>query len=196
MKELLLVDCCVRGKGSRTRKLVEAFLEGLGENRFQVTVVNPEAEGMTPLTGANFARREELVERGELDHPRFHYARQFARADVVVFAAPLWELSFPAILKVYIENVSVKGVTFGCDADGLFGSCRGSRLIFLTTRGERYEGSDMEQGSRYLEAMSKFFGFGGYSCIAADGLDAAGADPRIILADACGRARGLAGSLS
>lgn len=191
-----MVDCCVRGKESRTRKLADAFLEGLDPKKFHVTRISPEAEGLLPLAGANFAQREKLVAEGELDHPRFHYARQFAQADAVVFAAPMWELSFPAILKIYLENISVKGLTFGCDADGLFGSCRGSRLIFLTTRGERYEGSDMEQGSRYLEAMSKFFGFGGYSCIAADGLDAAGSDPRIILADACGRARGLAASLS
>ena len=196
MKELLLIDCCIRGKDSRTRKLADAFLEGLDRKKFQVSVVNPEAEAMTPLVGASFAQRERLVEEGQLDHPRFHYARQFSQADVVVFAAPLWELSFPAILKVYIENVSVKGLTFGCDADGLFGSCRGSRLIFLTTRGERYAGSDLEQGSRYLEAMAKFFGFGGYACVAADGLDAAGADSKTILADACGRARGLAASLT
>ena len=195
MKELLFIDCCVRGKDSRTRKLADAFLEAVDQNKYHVSEVDPEAEGMLPLTGANFARREKLVEEGALDHPRFHYARQFAQADVVVFAAPLWELSFPAILKVYIENVSVKGLTFGCDADGLFGSCRGSRLIFLTTRGERYQNSDLEQGSRYLEAISRFFGFKGYSCIAADGMDVAGADPRIILADARGRARGLAASL-
>lgn len=195
MKELLLIDCCIRGKESRTRKLTDAFLEGLDKQKYHVTVVSPEAEGMVPLTGANFARREELVEAGELDQPRFFYAQQFAQADVVVFAAPMWELSFPAILKIYLENVSVKGITFGCDAQGLFGSCQGSRLVFLTTRGERYAGGDMEQGSRYLEAMAKFFGFENYTCIAADGLDANGADAKTILADACGRARGLAGSL-
>ena len=196
MKELLLIDCCVRGKDSRTRKLADAFLEGLDRKAFHFTELCPEAEGMLPLTGANFAQREKLVAEGQLDHPRFHYAHQFAQADVVVFAAPMWELSFPAILKVYIENVSVRGVTFGNDADGVFGSCRGSRLVFLTTRGERYADNDLEQGSRYLEAMAQFFGFHHYSCVSADGLDAAGADPRILLADACGRARGLAGSLS
>jgi len=196
VKELLLIDCCVRGRESRTRKLADAFLEGLNSGKFHVTTVSPEAEGMVPLTGANFARRERLVEEGELDHPRFHYARQFAQADVVVFAAPMWDLSFPAILKVYIENVSVQGLTFRSGADGTSGACQGSRLIFLTTRGDRYAGSDLEQGSRYLEAMARFFGFGGYACIAADGLDAAGADPRTILADACGRAKGLAASLS
>lgn len=190
-----MVDCCIRGKESRTRKLTDAFLMGLDRNVYSVTEVSPEAEGMVPLTGANFAQREKLVEEGQLDHPRFFYASQFARADVVVVAAPFWDLSFPAILKVYLENVSVKGITFDCDSDGTFGCCRGSRLIFLTTRGERYEDGDMEQGSRYLEAMSKFFGFDSYACIAAEGLDMKGAEVKNILADACGRARGLAASL-
>lgn len=195
MKELLFIDCCIRGKESRTRKLASAFLEAVDQSKYHITTVNPEAEGMSPLTGANFAQRERLVEEGSLDHPRFHYARQLAQTDVAVFAAPMWELSFPAILKIYLENVSVKGLTFNVDADGTFGACRGSRLVFLTTRGERYDTSDLDQGSRYLEAMSQFFGFKEYRCIAADGLDIPGADPKTILADACGRARGLAASL-
>ena len=196
MKELLVIDCCVRGKESRTRKLLDAFLEGVDKGKFHVTTVNPEAEGMVPLTGANFVQREKLVEEGNLDHPRFFYAQQLAQADAVVIAAPMWDLSFPALLKIYIENVSVRGITFRCDDDGIFGSCRGSRLIFLTSRGENYGSSDMEQGSRYLEAMARFFGFENYSCIAAEGLDVKGANLWTILADACGRARGLAGSLS
>ena len=61
MKELLLVDCCVRGKESRTRKLVDAFLEGLDPKKFHVTRISPEAEGLLPLAGANFAQREKLV---------------------------------------------------------------------------------------------------------------------------------------
>lgn len=195
MKELLFIDCCIRGKESRTRKLAAAFLEAVDRSKYHITTVNPESEGMVPLTGANFAQRERLVEEGNLDHPRFYFAHQLAQADVAVFAAPMWELSFPAILKIYLENVSVKGLTFNVDADGTFGACRGSRLVFLTTRGERYDTGDLEQGSRYLEVMSKFFGFKDYSCIAADGLDVQGADPKTILADACGRARGLAASL-
>ena len=195
MKELLFIDCCVRGEKSRTKKLGQAFLGAVDQGKYHITVVDPVAEGMLPQTGAFFDQRERLLERGALDHPRFRYAHQFSQADVVVFAAPFWDLSFPAILKIYIENVSVDGITFGCNAQGLYGTCQGSRMIFLTTRGGYYTGSPQEQGSRYLEALKDFFGFQSYSCIAADGLDAEGADSAGILADACGRARGLAASL-
>ncbi len=195
MKELLLVDCCVRGRVSRTRKLAAAFLEAVDQNKYHITQVVPEAEGMQPLTGAYFAQRERLLADKRLDHPRFFYAHQFAQADVVVLAAPFWDLGIPAILKIYLENVSVEGISFGTDAEGVFGTCRGSRLILLTTRGGRYENSDLEQGSRYIEALHRFYHFGGYTCVAADGLDVPGADAAGILADACGRARGLAASL-
>lgn len=80
------------------------------------------------------------------------------RADAIVLAAPLWDLSFPALLKVYIENVSVEGITFGCGAAGCYGICRAQRMAFLTTRGSVYEGSHLEMGSRYLQAMAEFFG--------------------------------------
>lgn len=195
MKELLLVDCCIRGAQSRTRALADAFCAALDSERFHLTRLFPEQEGMLPLTGAFFRQRQQLLEQGALDHPRFRYARQFAAADAVVFAAPFWDLSFPALLKIYVENISVDGITFGCNAQGIHGLCRGSHLALLTTRGGFYGGTPGEQGSRYLEALSGFFGFSRYTCIAAEGLDADGTDPEALLARACEQARQLAHDL-
>ena len=39
MKELLLIDCCIRGKEYRTRRLMEAFFEGVDKSEFHVTTV-------------------------------------------------------------------------------------------------------------------------------------------------------------
>ena len=170
MKTLLFVDCCIRGDHSRTRKLGEKFLSKVPA-QWKVQILELEAEGLNCLSGAFFQQREELLRMGELNHPRFRYAWQFAQADVVVFVAPLWDLSFPALLKVYIENVSVKGITFDTNKQGCYGICHAKDMIFLTTRGGFYEGTPMEMGSRYLEAMAKFFGIPNYTCIAAEGLD-------------------------
>ena len=125
-------------------------------------------------------------------HPRFRYAHQFAQADRIVIAAPFWDLSFPALLKVYIEQVSVDGITFGSTESGLQGLCRASQLVFLTTRGGFYTGDAMEMGSRYLDALHTFFGIGAYTCIAADGMDVAGFDAAASLAAAIDRAKALA----
>lgn len=195
MKQVLFIDCCIRREESRTRRLAQAFLDALDPEWYHVTLLDPEGEALQPLTGAFFRAREELLARGELDHPRFRYAHQLAQADLVVIAAPFWDLSFPALLKIYIENVSVDGITISCDREGIHGICKASHMVFLTTRGAVFGGSPLEQGSRYLETMAAFFGIPEYACIAAEGLDLAGADVPRLLEAACAQARELAASL-
>ena len=145
-------------------------------------------EPLLPLMEGGFAQRDELLQRGDFTHRRFDYAWQFQRADAILIAAPFYDLSIPALLKVYIENVSVDGITFLCDADGLRGNCRARSMTFLTSRGGFYENSPDEMGSRYMEALCGFFGTGTYRCVAADGVDMDPAQTPGILAEACERA--------
>ena len=194
MKEVLLVDCCVRREESRTARLAWAFVKGLDEAQYAVSVIRPDEERMRPLTGESLRERDRLLEAGALDRPRFDYAKQFAGADIVVFAAPFWDMSFPALLKIYVENISVEGITFQTSADGLKGLCRGRMMVLLTTRGGYYGGTDMDQGDSYIHALQKFYGFGRFACVAAEGLDT-GADPEPLVAAAEDRARALAASL-
>ncbi len=194
MKTLLYIDCCIRGSHSRTRCLAEHFLAKVLP-QWDVQILELEAEGLNCLSGAFFQQREELLRMGELNHPRFRYARQFAKADLVVFAAPLWDLSFPALLKVYIENISLKGITFETNEQGCYGICQAKHMVFLTTRGGFYEGTPMEMGSRYLEAMAKFFGIPQYACVAAEGLDMPTTDVEKSMEDAFRKAEALAGEI-
>lgn len=191
MKRLLYVDCCIRGRASRTRQLGEAFLTALPAD-WSVSRLELMREDLHCLQGEFFEARQSLLERGLRNHPRFRYAWQFAQADGIVVAAPFWDLSFPALLKVYVENISVEGITFGCDAQGCYGICHAQRLALLTTRGGCYADSPLEMGSRYWEALCHLFGIGGFDCVAADGLDAQGAASAAILAEACRRAVELA----
>ncbi len=194
MRQILLVDCCVRREESRTARLARAFVEGLDQERFSVSVVRPDEERMRPMDGALLRERDRLLAEGALDRPRFDYAHQFAAAEYVVFAAPFWDMSFPAFLKVYIENISVEGITFRSTETGLEGLCKGKKLILLTTRGGFYGGTDMDQGSAYLKALKEFYGFGEFLCVAAEGLDT-GVDPEPLVAKAEAEARALAESL-
>ena len=184
MKTLLYVDCCIRREASRTRKLAEAFLGSLPEG-WRVERVTLMDEPLLPLMEGGFWQRDELLQAGDLRHRRFDYAWQFQKADAILIAAPFYDLSIPALLKVYIENVSVDGITFECDTNGLRGNCRAKSMTFLTSRGGFYEGSPDEMGSRYMEAMCRFFGTGTYRCIAADGLDIDLSKTPSILEKAC-----------
>ena len=194
MREVLLVDCCVRREQSRTARLARAFVQGLDPDSWSVSVLRPDEERMRPLDGALLRERDRLLEEGALERPRFDYARQFASADIVVVAAPFWDMSFPAFFKVYIENISVEGITFRTSEKGLEGLCKGKKFILLTTRGGYYGGTDMDQGAAYCETLQKFFGFGEFVCVSAEGLDT-GVDPEPLVQKAEEEARALASSL-
>ena len=173
MTNALYIDCCIRGQQSRTKKLAEAFLSAYAAREdVSITRLTLMDEPIIPFQDGFFWQREGLIEQKELDHPRFRYAHQFQQADRVILAAPFWDLSFPALLKVYIENVNVQGITFDCnEKNGCFGICRASKMLFFTTRGGALEGNPMDNGTKYLADMAKFFGIPNFDHIAADGLD-------------------------
>lgn len=172
MKKVLYIDCCIRRENSRSKKLAEFFIDQLEKTgEYDVERLCLMDEGLSYFSDGFFLQREALLEKGCFAHPRFRYAHQFAAADKIVIAAPFWDLSFPALLKVYIENLCVDGITFRTDATGLHGLCKADHMVFLTARGGIYTDSPMEQGSRYLEQMADFFGIERYDCVAAEGLD-------------------------
>ena len=194
MIDVLYIDCCIRGEQSRTKILAEAFLSALCQREEialeRITLMD---EPIIPFQNGFFWQRERLIEAGQLDHPRFRYAHRFQRADRIVVAAPYWDLSVPALLKVYLENVNVQGITFDCDEkNGCYGVCRAQKMLFLTTRGGAAEGDPADNGTKYLGDLAKFFGIPVFLHIAADGLDLGLEPVEAILSRAVARAEELA----
>ena len=172
MKKVLFVDCCIRREHSRSKQLADFFLGELQKKgEYEIETLCLMDENLSYFSEGFFLQSEALLAEGKLDHPRFRYAHQFAEADKIVIAAPFWDLSFPALLKVYIENLCVDSITFHTDEHGLHGLCKADHMVFLTARGAFYTDSPLEQGSRYLEQMAGFFGIEKYDCVAAEGLD-------------------------
>ena len=101
----------------------------------EITEVNLNLENMEPLNRTTLQKRERLLREGELDDPMFRYAKQFAEADEIVIAAPFWDLSFPAKLKIYMEQITVSGITFRYINGRPSGLCRAKRLTYITTSG-------------------------------------------------------------
>ena len=55
---------------------------------------------------------------------------------MILVGAPYWEYQFPALLRCYVEHISVSGLTFAYGEDGCpHGLCKGDRLFYLTTAG-------------------------------------------------------------
>lgn len=193
MKNVLFVNCCIRKEESRTKKLADFFLNELKKTgNFEITELSLMDEGMTYMSEGFFHQRDELLAKKDFSHPRFRYAQAFSQADKIVVAAPFWDLSFPALLKVYIENLCVEGITFACNEKGCFGTCQGDHFVYITTRGGFYEGTPMEMGSKYMEAMCEFFGIHRYHCVSAEGLDMGIRSVDVILQEAMEQGKEIA----
>ena len=180
MNKILFIDACVRGE-SRTRFLAKQVLSQL-EGR--VTEVKPAAATMPIVSEQFILSRNDATARRDFSDSAYAPARQFAEADVIVIAAPYWDLSFPAILKAYFEQINVVGLTFEYTEDGRpRGLCRARKLIYVTTAGGPII-SD-EYGYGYVKALAQtFYGIPEVSQIKAEGLDVIGADVERILKEA------------
>lgn len=176
-KKILFVNACVR-KNSRTRYLAEQVIKQLDGT---VAEVNPAAV-TEPITTEEFIiNRTRATEKGDFSDPAYAPACQFAEADTIVVAAPYWDLSFPAILKAYFEQINVLGVTFEYTEDGFpRGLCKAKKLIYITTAGGPII-SD-EYGYGYVKTLAQsFYGISDVCQVKAEGLDVIGADEEGIL---------------
>ena len=170
---ILFINACVRPK-SRTAELSCHLLNRLDG---EITEVNLYQEDLLPL-------HDEGIEKRTLHNisgREFEYAKQFASADTIVIAAPFWDLSFPAVLKLYFENVTVSGITFEYSETGRpVSKCRAKKLYYITTSGG-YIGNN-NFGFDYVKALAEnFFGINNISFYSAEGLDVFGADVKEIM---------------
>lgn len=191
--KLLYIDCCIsqRGTESRTRALAGAFLAAFRAEHpeSEIETVRVEALGLEPFLPSALDERDALARAGDFDAPLFALARQFRAADKIAVAAPLWDLSFPALLRLYIEHISVCGLCYHYESDGCHGDCRGERLVYLTTGGDVERPDSL--GVLYWRQLCAMFGIPRFDCVFAGGLDLDPVRAPAILAEACGRARAL-----
>ena len=178
--KILYVDASVR-PDSRTQRLGYYFLDGLDRSKYDIKELKLSKECIPPLTFESLENRTNLTEKGNFDESVFYYAREYADADMIVIAAPYWDLSFPATLKTYIEAINIPDVVFSYDEKGNpIGHCKAHRLVYITTSGGKIE-SD-EYGFGYIKKLAqKFHGIKDVDYIKAEELDIDGADIETIL---------------
>ena len=147
---ILFINACVR-ENSRTLVLAKNILSKMtGE----VIEVNLNQENIVPLNRELLEKRENLISEGNKNDPMFYYAKQFAEADEIVIAAPLWDLSFPAILKIYMEQIAVSGITFDYVGGRPCGLCKAKKLTYVTTSGGPIFA---DFGYEYIKTLAKNF---------------------------------------
>lgn len=168
MKKVLIIDATL-GAQSRTLRLCTAYVEKYFSKDCSVSTVKLSEQKLAPLTAESLEKREILFKSEQTDGEAFAYAKDFATADALVIAAPYYDFSFPASVKVYIENIMVNGIVFRYGDKGPVGLCAAKELIYVTTAGG-YIGS-MNFGYDYIKMIAQVVGIPDTKCIAAEGLD-------------------------
>lgn len=174
---ILYVNSCVR-KESRTNSLAQYVLSKL---QGDIKEINLDAEKITSLYRVQLELRDDLIKNKNFSHTMFEYAKQFANSDIIVISAPYWDLSFPAILKTYFENINVNGITFSYSEQGYpISLCKAKKLIYITTAGGPIISDEF--GFGYIKSLAEnFYGIKDVIYIKAEGLDIYGANVSKIL---------------
>ncbi len=199
MANVLYIKANAKPEGkSHTFMVSDAFVEEYKRKHPDDKIITLDLykEGIGFLTGQDISMHR--INPGEgRDHPVLKYAYQFRDADKYVIAEPLWNLGIPAILKAYIDYVSVNGITFGYTENGPVGLCQAKKAINITARGGNYSTGgfvDYEMGDRYLRTILGFLGVCDFQTLAVENLDVIGTDVEAAVTDAIQKAREIASS--
>ncbi len=139
-------------------------------------------DDLTASEKAKVVRLNELVE-------------QFVAADKYVFVTPMWNLSFPPVLKAYIDSICVAGKTFRYTEQGPQGLMGGKPAIHIQARGGFYsEGpaTEFEFGDRYLRGILAFVGITDATTLPIEGMAAVPHEADRIKSEAIEQAKQLA----
>ncbi|MBJ8029617.1 FMN-dependent NADH-azoreductase [Bacillus cereus group sp. N21] len=99
----------------------------------------------------------------------------FMNADRYVFVTPMWNFSYPPVVKAYLDNLSIAGKTFKYTENGPVGLLGGKKALHIQASGGVYsEGpyAAMDFGRKHLNAVLGFMGISDVDYLAVEGMNA------------------------
>ena len=172
MKNLVVINACVRESDSRTLRIAEPVIAALSK-RYKVIRYDLPRMDIAPLNPRLYA------ERGVGDIPAWarEAATAIAGADRILIAAPFWDMSFPAVLKCFFEQTSLFDITFTDNGKTCVGLCKSPKVLYITTRGmDIPDGDPREQATPYLKALGSLWNLGKLTTISARNMDYSSAE--------------------
>jgi FMN-dependent NADH-azoreductase len=121
---------------------------------------------------------------------------QFVAADKYVFVTPMWNFSYPPVMKAYIDAFCVAGKTFKYTAEGPVGLLGGKKALHIQASGGVYSTGDFgamfEHGNSHLDVVMKFVGINNLETIFVEGMGAMADQAPAIKEKAIAQAREVA----
>ena len=176
-KKVLYLDGCVRGDRSQTRTLAEAYLDML-EKRIDADIekIMLDTLPLACLDSEKLEWRNKCVETGDFSDAYFDHARKIADKHILIIAVPYWDLSFPAMLKLFCEQICINNLTFAYQNDGrILKMNKLEKVVYITTAGG-YIGEN-NFGFEYIRGLFKnIFQVDDFEFYSAEGLDIVSTD--------------------
>ncbi|TBL81011.1 NAD(P)H-dependent oxidoreductase [Paenibacillus thalictri] len=127
---------------------------------------------LTDTEKAKLTRMSELVD-------------QFIAADKYVFVTPIWNYSYPPVVKAYLDSICIAGKTFKYLPDiGRVGLLNGKKTVHIQASGSVLspgsEFAELEMGHRHLKAIMEFVGISDITGIFVEGMAAAPSEAQSI----------------
>ncbi|WP_284644424.1 FMN-dependent NADH-azoreductase [Paenibacillus silviterrae] len=100
---------------------------------------------------------------------------QYVAADKYVYVTPMWNFSFPPVMKAYIDAICIAGKTFKYTENGPVGLLGDKKAIHIQASGGIYsEGpaAAFESGHSYLGKIMQFHGVPSFEGIFVEGMAA------------------------
>ncbi|BFT74174.1 NAD(P)H-dependent oxidoreductase [Paenibacillus sp. P36] len=123
----------------------------------------------TPFHQLKKEEQNKLNRMGEL-------VDQFVDADKYVFVNPMWNFSFPPVMKAYIDSICVAGKTFKYTNNGPIGLLKDKKAVHIQASGNFYaQGgpfAEFEIGHRHLKKIMEFFAVPSFEGIFIEGVAA------------------------
>lgn len=171
MEKILFINSCYNYEKSRTLYLANKIFEKFDiDSKFDFEEIKLKDLHLLPLSEDRLKIRFDLTNKHLFDIDMLTYSKKILSADIVVVAAPFYDFSYPSILKLFIENISMPNLMYSYTKDGFEGYARGRKFIYITTRGSELPDSE-DFGYLNLDRMFKLFGFKESQLISFGGTD-------------------------
>jgi FMN-dependent NADH-azoreductase len=166
---LLHIDASPRGSRSQSRQLGRDFLSAWREAHPAGRILTRDV-GLTPppfvteswVEGAFAPRAEQSAAARAAIAVSDQYVDELLAADQVLITTPIYNLSLPAALKAWIDQIVRMGRTVERAAGGFAGLAKGKRVVILVTSGSDFRpqspGGAYNFLEPYLRAVLGFIG--------------------------------------
>ena len=171
MEKILFINSCYNLDKSRTMYLSNKIFEKFNVNdNYDFEEIRLKDLHLVPLSEEKVNTRKDLHSKDLYDVDSLIYSKKILSADIIVVSAPLYDYSYPSMLKVFMENVSIPKLMYKYDKNGVVGNARGRKFIYITSRGGSIS-DDKDYGYLNLCEMFKLFGIKESTIISINNID-------------------------